>query len=83
MCVTRATARSRFISCPANETFSGAATGEVTLRVDGEEVLRGRSECHAFAAGEERVGYNPFGTTCAREFRGWLLEARWTGTAKL
>ena len=69
-------------SCPANETFSGAATGEVTLRVDGEEVLRGRSECHAFAAGEERVGYNPFGTTCAREFRGWLLEARWTGTAK-
>jgi hypothetical protein len=69
-------------SCPANETFSGAATGEVTLRVDGEEVLRGRSDCHAFAAGEERVGYNPFGTTCAREFRGWLLEARWTGTAK-
>ena len=66
-------------SCPADRTFSGAATGEVTVRVDGEEVLRGRSDCHAFAAGDERVGYNPFGTTCAREFRGWLLEARWTG----
>ena len=68
-------------SCTADRTFSGAATGEVSLRLDGDEVLRGRSECYAFAAGGECVGQNPFGTTCAREFRGWLLEARWTGEA--
>ena len=68
-------------SCPADATFSGAATGEVTVRVDGREVLRAASACFGFAAGEEAVGRNPFGTTCAREFRGWLLEARWTGKA--
>ncbi len=63
------------------ENFSRAGTGDVSVRVNGTEALRGRSDCYGFAAGEEAVGRNPFGTTCAREFRGWLLEARWMGAA--
>lgn len=63
----------------AGDTFSGAATGEVRVRLDGAEVIRGRSACFAFAAGNEAVGRNPFGIGSATRFRGWLLEARWTG----
>ena len=28
--------------------------------------------------GEEQIGRNPFGTTCAPEFRGWIYDARWS-----
>lgn len=68
-------------SCAADATFSHAATGDAIVCVDGVEVLRGRTDCFGFAAGNECAGRNPFGTTCAREFRGWLLDARWSGGA--
>jgi hypothetical protein len=66
-------------SC-ASRIFSNAARGEVILRVNGEEVLRGgTAECSAFGAGSESIGRNPFGMGSTREFRGWIVEARWIG----
>ena len=62
--------------------FGAAATGDAIVRVGGAEVLRGRCDCVAFAPGNEAVGRNPFDTTCAREFRGWLSEAKWVGGAR-
>jgi hypothetical protein len=61
------------------DAYSRAATGDVRVRMDGAEVIRGRSECFPFAAGDEAIGRNPFGTGSARRFRGWVREARWTG----
>jgi len=66
-------------SCPAGEAFGRATSGELIVRVNGVDVVRGRSECAEFAPGDERVGRNPFGTTCAPEFRGWLTEITWLG----
>jgi len=57
--------------------YSSSARGEVILRVNGGEVLRGRSECNAFGAGSELIGRNPFDIGSARDFRGWILDARW------
>ena len=65
-------------SC-ASRIFSNAARGEVILRVNGEEVLRGTAECSAFGAGSENIGRNPFGLGSIRGFRGWILDARWVG----
>jgi hypothetical protein len=64
-------------SSVSGSTFGNAATGEVRVRVNGSDVLRVTSECHSFRPSSEAVGSNPFGTTCARLFSGWLLEARW------
>ncbi len=65
----------------AGEAFGGAATGEVRVQLDGADVIRGRSACFAFAPGDEAIGRNPFGSGGTRTFRGWLLEAQWTGAA--
>ncbi len=59
--------------------YSSSARGEVILRVNGGEVLRGRSDCNAFGAGSELIGRNPFDSGSARDFRGWILDARWVG----
>ncbi|MDO8543035.1 MAG: hypothetical protein Q7S40_21530 [Opitutaceae bacterium] len=59
------------------EKFGFDAIGDVIVRVDGREVMRTRQVCYAFPAGSEQIGRNPFGTTCAPEFRGWILEAKW------
>ncbi len=65
-------------SCaPGEKNFGEAKSGEVVIWSDGREVLRSRQACHAFVPGTELVGRNLFGTTCAPEFRGWLLDARW------
>jgi hypothetical protein len=63
-------------SC-SSRGFSNAANGDVILQVNGEVALRTRSDCHAFAGGSEAIGRNPFGMSSTREFRGWILEARW------
>ncbi|MSU73434.1 MAG: hypothetical protein EXS43_14030 [Opitutus sp.] len=63
-------------SC-TSDAFSRSARGEVILRVIGDEVLRGLSDCNAFGAGSERIGRNPFDIGSSREFRGWILDARW------
>ena len=52
-------------------------TGDVVLRVDGVEVMRTRQTGYGFSWGEERIGSNPFGTTCSLYFRGWIADARW------
>ena len=66
-------------SCHAGDAFGRAATGEIRMRVEGVEVLRATSACHRFTPGSESVGANPFGTTCAPAFRGWIMEAAWSG----
>lgn len=58
-------------------THGLAATGDVIIRVNGAEVLRTRQTCHALPPGSESIGRNPFDTTCASEFRGWILDAQW------
>ena len=42
-----------------------------------EELLRTHQVAYPYAWGDERIGYNPFGTTCAAEFTGWIYEGRW------
>jgi hypothetical protein len=69
-------------SCPVGDAFGRAASGEVTVRLNGVEVLRGNTPCHGFIPGNESIGANPFGTTCGRAFRGWLIEARWSGVTQ-
>jgi hypothetical protein len=51
-------------------------TGDVVIRADGREVLRTRQVAFEFPWGAEAIGRNPFGTTCAAEFRCWLLDVR-------
>lgn len=63
-------------------SFGSGTKGEATVHVGGAEVLRAPTECVAFAPGNEAIGRNPLDTTCAREFRGWLLEARWVDAAR-
>jgi len=53
------------------------ATGEVIVRLDGKEVMRTWQVAYPFPWGHERIGENPFGTTCAVRFRGWITDARW------
>ncbi len=59
------------------EKFGFDAIGDVAVRVDGTEVFRTHQVCYAFPSGSEQIGRNPFGTTCAPEFRGWIVDARW------
>lgn len=59
------------------DDFGGEGTGDVVVRLDGKEMIRSRQEAYHFPWGHERIGWNPFGTTCAAEFRGWITEARW------
>jgi hypothetical protein len=60
------------------EAFGEEHTGDVILRIDGREVLRTRQVAYPSPWGDESYGRNPFGTTCAAEFRGWMLDARWS-----
>ena len=60
---------------PAN--FCASTKGDVVVRLNGQEVLRALSETQPFGAGSETIGRNPFGMSSTREFRGWILEARW------
>jgi hypothetical protein len=59
------------------DAFGREATGDVIVRVDGREVLRTRQVCYDFYPGKEAIGFNPFGTACAPQFRGWLLDVQW------
>ncbi len=59
------------------EAFGVEGTGDVVVRLDGKEMIRTRQDAYPFPWGHERIGWNPFGTTCAVEFRGWIYEARW------
>ena len=61
----------------ADESFGHNGTGEVWVRVNGAEALRVKSAVYDFPPGHPALGRNPFGTTCAPEFRGWINEARW------
>lgn len=58
------------------EAFGLEATGDLIVRLDGREILRSRQIAYPFSWGDERLGWNPFGTTCESEFRGWI-EAEW------
>jgi hypothetical protein len=60
------------------EAFGEEHTGDVILRLDGREVLRTRQVAYPSPWGDESYGRNPFGTTCAAELRGWMLDARWS-----
>ncbi len=59
------------------EAYGAEAKGEVIVRLDGREILRTTQVGYHFAWGDEQIGSNPFGTTCAADFRGWILDARW------
>jgi len=59
------------------ERYGHEATGDVVVRLDGREMIRTRQTAYEFPWGHERIGTNPFGTTCGLEFRGWILEGRW------
>jgi hypothetical protein len=59
------------------ERYGHEATGDVVVRLDGREMIRTRQTAYEFPWGHERIGTNPFGTTCGLEFRGWIVEGRW------
>lgn len=61
--------------CP--DAYGAEAQGYVTVRLDGQEMLRSWQNVQPFAPGWEWIGTNPFGTTCAPEFRGWIREVAW------
>ena len=61
----------------APDRFGAATEGEVVVRVNGEDALRTRSAFHDFPDEHPALGRNPFGTTCAPQFRGWVVEAAW------
>jgi hypothetical protein len=72
----------RLPSCErGEESFGRYASGDVIVRLDGAEVVRTRQACTGFEPGSEAIGRNPFGTTCAPEFRGWILDAQWLADA--
>ena len=60
------------------EAYGEEHTGDVIIRVDGHEVVRTVQVAYPFAWGNEAIGRNPFGTTCASAFRGWILDAKWS-----
>lgn len=66
-------------SCRTN-TFSLGMSGDAIVRVDGEEAIRTRLDAAVFPAGSERIGSNTLGkeSGCGRDFRGWMIEAKWT-----
>jgi len=57
--------------------FGHDRIGDVSVSVDSLEVMRFRTECYGFDPNLIGIGRNPFGTTCGKEFRGWILDARW------
>jgi hypothetical protein len=59
------------------DAYGIEATGDVVVRLDGREMMRTRQVAYPFPWGDERIGHNPFGTTCAAYFRGWIYDARW------
>jgi hypothetical protein len=59
------------------DKFGEEATGDVVVRLDGRELMRTRQVAYPSPWGQETIGTNPFGTTCAPEFRGWIYDARW------
>ncbi len=59
------------------EAFGEEATGDVVIRLDGREMMRTRQVAYPSPWGNEAIGANPFGTTCALEFRGWIHGAVW------
>jgi len=60
------------------EAFGEERSGDVVIRVDGRQILRTRQVAYPSHPGDESYGWNPFGTTCAAEFRGWMLDAKWS-----
>jgi hypothetical protein len=60
------------------EAFGEEAEGDVVVRLDGRELMRTRQVAYPSPWGDEQIGRNPFGTTCEAEFRGWILDARWS-----
>lgn len=64
------------------EAFGHEATGDVVIRLDGREMMRTRQVAYPSPWGHETIGTNPFGTTCALEFRGWIWDARWSAGEK-
>ncbi len=60
------------------DAFGVEATGDVVIRLDGQEMMRTRQVAYPFPWGHEHIGHNPFGTTCGPEFRGWIYDARWS-----
>ena len=60
------------------EAFGEEHTGPVVVRVEGREILRSWQVAYPSPWGDEAYGRNPFGTTCANEFRGWMLDAKWS-----
>jgi hypothetical protein len=60
-----------------HDPYGEEATGDVVIRLDGQELLRTRQVTYPSPPGAEQIGRNGFGTTCAAEFRGWIYEARW------
>jgi hypothetical protein len=59
------------------DLYGHEAMGDVVLRVDGVEMFRTRQVGYEFPWGHERLGENPFGTTCADLFRGWIYDGQW------
>lgn len=59
------------------EAFGHEATGDVVIRLDGRELMRSRQVAYPSPWGQETIGTNPFGTTCALSFRGWIYDAVW------
>lgn len=60
------------------DAYGHEATGDVVIRLDGKEMMRTRQVAYPFPWGDERIGKNPFGTTCSGTFRGWIYDVRWS-----
>jgi len=63
-------------------SFAGGSIGQripgtVRVRLNHEEILRVTSDCFGFPEKTENIARNPFATTCAPFFRGWVLSAGW------
>lgn len=50
---------------------------DVVIRLDGQEFMRSRQVAYPSPWGQETIGTNPFGVTCALKFRGWIYDAAW------
>lgn len=65
------------------EKFGLAARGDVTIVVNGEEVLRLTSDAYEFSPVVGRIGRNRYGgESCGPAFRGWIIDARWMGVVR-
>jgi hypothetical protein len=62
----------------AADNFGGAARGEASIRVDGQEIWREVVDAYGFAPGSVDLGRNEVrATTCTVRFAGSLAEAHW------